>query len=265
MHMKLGMPTLVEFLRFEDNLVLCRKLGLELVEIHMDLPTCLPETMSPYKLRDLANEYGIEFSVHLPEELDLASHHPSIRKGHQDRFRETIDWAASAGIRKLNMHLHNGIYFTLPDRKVWIYERNEPGFIKLLIESFTRLNEWAGMYGLTICIENTGNFQMPFIGRALHLLLSSFDHVHLTWDVGHDAKSGFAEESFFVKNVDRIRHMHLHDYVDGKDHQPLFSGIVPIRDRLAIANRNDASVIVEVKTSESLERSVTALKDAGLA
>lgn len=51
-----------------------------------------------------------------------------------------------------------------------------------------------------------------------------FDNFYLTWDAGHDGKSGFQEKPFFEKNLNRIRHMHLHDYNGISDHQPLYWG-----------------------------------------
>ena len=66
----------------------------------------------------------------MPEEIDLASFHPAIRKGNIERCCETITWAYEAGINLINMHINLGIYFTLPDRRVWIYEQYEELFLE---------------------------------------------------------------------------------------------------------------------------------------
>lgn len=120
--MKLGMPTLVEYARLEDNLELCRRLGLEFVEINMNLPVCNPEVTGAAELLRLKREYGVELTIHLPEELDLGSIHGAMRQGHVQRCKEAIDWASGAEIEILNLHLNPGVYFTLPDRKIWIYD-----------------------------------------------------------------------------------------------------------------------------------------------
>ncbi|MFK7691359.1 sugar phosphate isomerase/epimerase family protein [Paenibacillus sp. HJGM_3] len=261
--MKLGMPTLVEYRSIEENVRLCNALGLDFIELNMNLPICIPEQLSAEQLRGYKEKYRVDFIVHLPEELDVASCHPSIRRGHLERCRQTMEWASAAGIRTLNMHLNPGIYFTLPHQKVWIHEQYETLYTELLHEAYTELYKWAEAYRVELCIENTGNFHMPFVRKTLELL-SGFQRFALTWDVGHDAKAGFVEESTFTRLYpSRIRHMHLHDYNGKSDHQPLYTGIVPIDDRLALARKENWSVVIEVKTSESLTESAAALRTKG--
>ena len=251
------MPTLVEFDSLEQNIELCKKLGLNFIELNLNLPVFTPEYLSSNELRHLSENHEIEFTIHLPEELDLSSFHPSIRKGHIERCKQIIDWANHARIKTINMHLNNGIYFTLPDKKVWINEKYEEQFMRLLFESYSQL--FDQLSGTQLCIENTGNFQIPFVNKALDMLLR-FEDLSLTWDVGHDGKSNFQEEAYFVKHIDRIRHMHLHDYNGVSDHQPLYTGKVPINDRLQLARDKNLSVVIEVKTSSGLQESINELQ-----
>ncbi|KQX68022.1 hypothetical protein [Paenibacillus sp. Root444D2] len=60
--MKLGMPTLIEFKTLEQNVDLCKELGLDFIELNMNLPICLPENLSYQEIRQMKNEYGIEFT-----------------------------------------------------------------------------------------------------------------------------------------------------------------------------------------------------------
>ncbi|UVI29410.1 sugar phosphate isomerase/epimerase family protein [Paenibacillus spongiae] len=260
--MKLGMPALVEYRSIADNIQLCNALGLDFIELNMNLPICMPENLSYSEIRAYKERYGLDFTIHLPEELDLSSYHPSIRKGHLERCKQTMEWANLSGIRTLNMHMNNGIYFTLPHSKVWINDQYESTFLELLHESYAELYRLAAAYEVELCIENTGNYHIPHIRKALDQL-SDFQNFYLTWDVGHDAKAGFEEEPAFTHFNDRIRHMHLHDYNGKSDHQPLYTGIVPIDDRLAFAQLKDLSVVIEVKTSESLRESVAMLRSKG--
>ncbi|WP_197081092.1 sugar phosphate isomerase/epimerase family protein [Gordoniibacillus kamchatkensis] len=260
--MKLGMPTLIEFGSLEQNVGLCRELGLHFIELNMNLPIFTPERLDAKRLRAWAQDSGIGFTIHLPEELDLSSFHPSIRKGHIERCKESMAWAAAVGVTVLNMHLNPGIYFTLPKRKVWINERYESEFVSALDESYSELYALAESLQLQLCIENTYNFHLPFVRSALERL-QSYTAFRLTWDVGHDAKAGFAEEPVLLAYRDRIRHMHLHDCSAASDHQPLYTGNVPIGDRLRLARDLDLGVIIEVKTAEALRQSVHALRDRG--
>jgi sugar phosphate isomerase/epimerase len=260
--MKLGMPTLVEYRSLSENVQLCKSLGLDFIELNMNLPICTPEKLSSAELRKYKEQHGLEFTIHLPEEMDLSSYHPSIRKGHIERCKQAMEWANQSGIKILNMHLNNGIYFTLPQNRVWINEQYESEFLGLLYESYEELYGLAKMFGVELCIENTGNFHIPFIQNALEQL-SGFDNFFLTWDVGHDAKADFREEPIFTHYKNRIRHMHLHDYNGKSDHQSLYTGRVPINDRLDFARKKDLSVVIEVKTSESLTDSVAELRRNG--
>jgi len=260
--MKLGMPTLVQYTSMTENVQLCNMLGLEFIELNMNLPICTPEHLSYSELRYYKEQFGIDFTIHLPEEMDLSSYHPSIRQGHLERCKQVMEWANLSGVKTLNMHLNNGIYFTLPQKKVWINEQYESKFLEFLCDSYIELYHLAKSFEIELCIENTGNFHIPHIRKALDRL-SSFDNFYLTWDVGHDAKADFDEESIFIQYKNRIKHMHLHDYNGKSDHKPLYTGIVPINKRLHFANQHKLSVVIELKTSQSLTESVTELKKNG--
>ncbi len=260
--MKLGMPTLIEFDRLEQNLHLCRRLGLDFIELNMNVPLCMPENLHDEEIKRMRKEYGVEFTVHLPEELDLSSLHPAMRAGHLQRCMETMEWACRAEIRTLNMHFNQGVYFTLPHKKVWIYEQYEAEFMQATIESFSKLSDLAVSFGLELCIENTGNFHIPFVRKALNKIMD-LPGFRLTWDAGHDAKAEFQETPLFMRLIDRIGHMHLHDYNGKSDHQPLYSGIVPVDERLRLAEERGWTVVIEVKTGESLEESVRRLGQRG--
>ncbi|WP_233532179.1 sugar phosphate isomerase/epimerase family protein [Paenibacillus alkalitolerans] len=258
--MKLGMPTLIEYESLQQNVNLCYELELDFIELNMNLPIYTPESLDIIDLEDVRNRYGIDFSIHLPEEIDLGSFHPSIRQGHLERCKETVRWASKSNIKTLNMHLNQGVSFTLPDQRVWVNERYEAQFTSLVYESYSELLELANQLNVDICVENTMNFQLPFVERTLNKLMQ-FDNFYLTWDVGHDGKCGFQEKPFFDKNLSRIRHMHLHDYNGRSDHQALYSGTVPINDRLQLAKELDISVVVEVKTGNSLIESIEKLRN----
>ncbi|MDP5273861.1 sugar phosphate isomerase/epimerase family protein [Chengkuizengella axinellae] len=256
--MKYGMPTLIELKSLEGNIKLCKKLGLNFIELNMNLPFCIPENLHPKYLKQLKKKYEIDFTIHLPEELDLTSFQPSIREGHLKRCLEIIKWAHISEIKILNMHLNKGIYFTLPNTKKWINEEYESQFLHLLTESFSQLYNDANSMGVIVCIENTCNFQLPFIQKALKQLAIS-DPFALTWDTGHDAKTDYNEKPVLMQFKDQIKHMHLHDYNGVSDHQTLYSGSIPIDERLDFAKENGLSVVIEVKTVQSLVESVKRL------
>lgn len=253
--MKLGMPVLIEFNSLEENVMLCKELGLDFIELNFNYPIFMPECLSYKEILDVKRECGIDFTVHFPEEIDLSSFHPAIRKGHLERCKELIEWMSKSEITIANMHINNGNYTTLPNKRYWVNERYEDQFKEQLFKSFSELNDYANLYGIKLCIENTSNFYIPFIQRAIDKL-TDFNNFYLTWDVGHDAMVNFKEESVLMKHASRIKHMHLHDFNGKLDHQPLYTGIVPIDKRLRFAEDNNISVLIEVKTKEALIESV---------
>ncbi|MBO7744892.1 sugar phosphate isomerase/epimerase [Paenibacillus sp. MWE-103] len=257
--MKLGMPALLEYGTLEENAALCAALGLDFIELNMNLPLCMPDRLDAGLVRRMSRETGIGFTLHLPEELEPASFHAAIRRGHLACCLDAMDWAAAAGIGLLNMHVHNGVYFTLPGGRTWINEAHDAEYAALLHEAFATMYERASALGLSLCLENTCNFQLPFVRKAVDAL-AGFAPFRLTWDAGHDARTGYLEMPVLMAHADRIAHMHLHDCANGSDHRPLYTGEVPINERLAFARARGLSVVIEVKTEEALRASVERLR-----
>ncbi len=261
----LGMPTLIELPSLEANVELCQRLGLSLIELNMNLPAFRPLALPAERLRSLSEQTGVAFTLHLPEEVDLGSFHPSIREGHLHCCKDAIRWAAEFGANLVNLHLNSGVYFSLPDRRVWIYEKHCDQFVSLLVDSFCELGDLARELGITVCIENSGNFSLGFVRTALDALLSSCGGwVGLTWDIGHDAAGGFSDTPVFEEFEDRIAHVHLHDCDGELNHQVLFSGNVDVSAMLTLVRKLNVGVVIETKTTEALTESVRRLDDRGL-
>jgi sugar phosphate isomerase/epimerase len=256
-----GMPVLIEHDHIRPNLELCQELGLDFLELNMNLPYSFPENVDRGELRR-AMEKGMRFSLHLHDELDLGSLHPAVRQGHLRRCEEALRWAAENGTWLLNLHLNPGVYFTLPDRKVWVYDRYIEQYMAALRSSFTYLSALASDLGVRICLENTGHFSLRHMRQAADSLLD-LDSIGLCWDIGHDARSGHGEEDFMLSHLDRIWHMHFHDYDGRSDHQVPFSGILDLPRYLRWAQENDMSVLVEIKTERAVREAVRIMRERG--
>ncbi len=259
MSFALGMPTLIELPDLAANVDVCRRLGLAFVELNMNLPAFCPENLDPMDIKRVSAESGVGFTVHLPEELDLASFHPPIREGHIRRCEQAIDWAGRAGAALVNMHLNPGVYFTLPDGKAWIYDRHSDRFLSLLSEAISRLLDLAAVNGVMLAIENTGCFDLQFMANAIDRL-SALDGFCLTWDLGHDAESGYNDRDTITRHIDKVRHFHLHDSDGKSSHQVLMTGIVDVSGTLDLARRIGAGVVIETKTVDALSVSVEAIR-----
>ena len=73
-------------------------------------------------LQSVADRYQVYFTVHLDEKLDLCDFNPLVAQAYLDTLLETISFARRLHVPVLNMHLSEGVYFTLPGKKAYLYE-----------------------------------------------------------------------------------------------------------------------------------------------
>ncbi len=250
---KLGMPTLIEKDNLIDNIMLCKELELGFIELNMNLPYCMPENNSPEKILKLKEEYNVDFTLHFPEEIDFGCFYEEVRQGNIILFNNIATWASKIGIEKINLHLNPGVYFTLPKEKIFVYEKYKDLFIEKFIDSMINLTDIANPLGITVCIEN---MKVHGFMEETFKKMTNIDNLYFTWDVGHDAMSNYRMEKIYLENPNKISHMHLHDYNGISDHQILFEGTVPIKERLKFAKDNNLTVVIETKTEEALRESV---------
>lgn len=265
---KFGMPTLIENRYLEDNISLCRELGLSFIELNMNLPEYQID-----KIKDVewfykkADEAGIYYTLHLDENLNIAEFNPLVREAYLETVRKTIETAKhfaelknKYGSRQqpltINMHMHHGISITLPDRKVQMYERNFDEYIaafKYFTESCER---WIGDCDIRIAVENTDGFH-EYEKRAIESMLES-DYFVLTWDIGHSKATKEADVPFILSHRDKLKHFHIHDATETppKNHLVLGDGDIDLADRLRIAEECNGRCVLETKTIEALKKSV---------
>ena len=141
--LRFGMPTLIETATLEECAALCRDSGLKFIEINMNLPQFQVQTMNPDHLTAVAEEYGISYTIHLDETMNIADFNPYIRQAHIRTVVETIELAKKLRIPVLNMHMPLGVYFTLPERKVYLLGEypEEYSFIQSLVTDNKALME----------------------------------------------------------------------------------------------------------------------------
>lgn len=254
---RFGMPTLIELKTLQQQAELCRQLALDFVELNMNLPEYSVANLAKIDYRYFA-DMGVRFNIHAPEELDLASFHDDVCSGFVNLMISTLNAVPTGVIDIINIHLNNGVYFTLPDKKVWLYDENRADFLHNLQRSIEAILPVAQKKQIRLCVENTGNFALPHIGAALDLLLG-YDGIFLTWDVGHDHAAGYSDSAVFEKHLSKIRHFHLHDAVGEKCHLEFFDGDVDLPKFLALSAELGCSAVIETKKIQSLTNSVNKL------
>ena len=254
----LGMPALLELPELADCGRLCRELGLQFIELNMNLPRYQPGRISPALLREIAGEYGVYYTIHLDENLNVSDWNPYVADAYVRTVIETIQLAAALQIPILNMHLPRGVYFTLPDKKVFLFDRFRGAYLAGLAAFREKCGAAVSGADVRICIENTDGF-LDFQAEAIDLLLQS-PVFGLTWDIGHSHSAGYRDEAFLLRRRERLLHFHVHDGKGPKNHLPLGAGEIDIEKYLALAGSLGCRIVLETKTAEGLRQSVRQLR-----
>ena len=257
--MKFGMPALLEHRTLTEDAALCRDLGLEFIELNLNVPQYQPGRWDAAAISRVGEAYGVDFTIHLDENLNLFEFNPLVAEAWQQTLMDNIALAKQIGAGVLNMHLNRGVVFTLPEKKVYVFEK----YLTEYLDGLKRVRDLCegeiGSSGIRICLENTAGW-LPWQVEALDVLLQS-PVFGLTLDVGHDHCTGVGDLAVIRARKDRLRHIHLHDARrPNRDHLALGTGELDLSDRLNLAREQDCTVVIEVKTAEALRKSVAWLK-----
>jgi sugar phosphate isomerase/epimerase len=260
-----GMPTLIELPSPEATAVLCNALGLSFIELNMNLPQYQAGAMDVEALERIAQRHGIYYTIHLDEALNPCDFNPLIARAYAETAVQAIGIARRLKMPLVNMHLAKGVYFTLPEGKVFLFEQYKAAYLAALRAFRDACEAAIGSAGMLICVENTSGWgRASFLAEGLDLLLGS-PVFALTLDIGHNATSGGSDESWMLTRPEKLRHMHLHDALPAarRDHLPLGAGALDLPHYLALAGARGCRVVLETKTVEGLRQSVDWLKEGG--
>jgi len=250
--MRLGLPVFLDMPELADCMALCEALGMDFVELNKNLPQYaqLTEPLPPYMKGKV--------TLHMDEPFDPWHFHPTIAKAHLQVLHETLVWARDNKVNTLTLHMNDGVYFTLPEGKINLQERYQD----LYLQQTVALRQVAEQVtGPIVCIENAGRWT-AIQQQAIELLLES-ECFGLTWDIGHDARSGGVHGVFMQQHAQYVRHMHLHDNGPAGNHLPLGDGNTDLAKPLAFAQQHDLPVVIEVKTPDGLRKSINWLHERG--
>lgn len=154
-----GMPTLIELKGLEETLELCLELGLSFVELNMNLPQYQINHLEQIdELRRLKEKYPLFYTIHLDENLNVSDFNPLVAKAYLETVERTIQVAKKLDIPILNMHMNHGVHFTLPDRKVKLYEQYRDFYLDSILVFREMCEKAVGEEDICICIENTDGF-----------------------------------------------------------------------------------------------------------
>ena len=271
--MQFGMPTLIENHTLEENAALCEALGLRFIELNMNFPEYQVDRLEQTdELVRIAEQHHLYYTVHLDENLSIADFNPLVTKAYLETVRRTIlaakallplrdRYGGPAQPLTLNMHMHHGIYITLPDRKVQMYERNFETYMQSFAVFRSLCEEWIGDSSIMMAVENTDGFR-DYEKRAIAYLLES-PKFGLTWDIGHSKAIREADVSFLMEHQDKLIHFHIHDGTETppRNHLALGDGEIDLDARLKLAAERNARCVLETKTISALKQSVRWLQN----
>lgn len=274
--MQFGMPTLIENKTLEDNAALCSSLNLKFIELNMNFPEYQADQLEKTDyLIQVAEKAGIYYTIHLDENLNIADFNQLVSDAYLETVHRSIEVAKKLLYLRdrygdssqpiiLNMHMNHGIYVTLPDRKVQMYDRDSDIYMKSFADFRVKCEEWIGDSDVKIGVENTDGFR-NYEKKAIEHLLES-PKFGLTWDIGHSKANGEKDVPFIREHQEQLIHFHIHDGSEAppKNHLALGDGKINLAERLKLAESRNARGVLETKTIEALKKSVAWLANQGI-
>jgi len=258
--MQFGMPTLIENKSLSESAILCEELGLNFVELNMNLPQFQVESIGKIQeLSEIAKRHHIYYTIHLDENMNICDFNQAVVNAWLDTVTSTIQVAKKLQIPILNMHMNNGVYFTLPQKRVYLFEEYKDSYLQKLKEFRDICDVEIGNDNILISIENTEGY-MPFQKEGIELLLES-KVFSLTWDIGHSHSANKLDEEYIISKLDRLKHFHIHDAIGNRNHLTLGSGEIDLNSKIELANNNNCRCVVETKTVEALRASINWLRE----
>lgn len=253
--MQSGMPTLIELKSIEECAALCKELGLQFIELNMNLPEYQADSIDTNAFTEIARRYGIYYTMHLDENLNPCDFNRKVADAWTNTVLQAIELAKILRVPILNMHLSKGVYFTLPEKKAYLYDKYKDAYLSQLTAFRDLCGKAVGKENIKICIENSDGYDMEFLQKGIALLLESSAFA-LTFDIGHNAGIGGCDEEVIMKYGNKLCHMHIHDAKGKKIHLPLGEGELDLPKYFNLAKTRNCRVVLETKTVLGLKESV---------
>lgn len=257
-----GIPSLMEFSCPEPLVEFCAEQGFGFVELNLTYPWFQANTLDVKKLEACRRQHGIGYTIHLHDQVNPFEFSPEMGAAAMENIRWALGVARELEVPRITMHLMTGMYSSINGTKVYLYEHCRQAYLDKVERFRDTISQCLEGTETQFCIENTGGFQ-AFHKQAIDLMLKS-PAFALTYDVGHDYKTGNADAPFILERKDRIRHFHIHDCNSRSNHLALGRGDMDIPHYLSLAGSLHCSAVIEIKESHALCESKEYLKKLGV-
>jgi sugar phosphate isomerase/epimerase len=255
MGIKIGMPTLMEFNSVKENLDVCKELGLDFLELNINMLYCTPDEEFRNMLIEYKGEYNIDFTMHYYDTVDVSSTSRYYRNYLYTAFSEIGKYLEGV-VEKIVIHLEPGAYMTIRSEKKYVYA-NDDTYVSRTLNTLQTIREILHTFGIRVVVENVPIH--PFMEDAFKVL--NENGFMFCYDIGHNViyNDGLFE-IFRQKHNLFVSHMHMHNVIGKHDHQELGHGDLDIDYYIEFAKKNNIDIVIEVKDLENLRKSVDFIK-----
>lgn len=260
--MKYGIPSLMEFSQAEHLVEFCAGQGYDFVELNLTYPWFQADTLDVRTLKTCAQQHGIEYTIHLHDQVNPFEFSPEMRAAAMENIQWAMETARELNASRITMHLMPGMYSSINGTKVYLYQHCIEAYLAGVERFRDTVTKRLEGTDTLFCIENTNGYQ-TFHQKAVDLMLES-PVFGLTYDVGHDYKTGNADAPFILERKSRVRHFHIHDCNARANHLGLGLGEMDIPHYLTLARELDCSAVIEIKESHALSQSKEYLEKLGM-
>ncbi|MCK4308276.1 sugar phosphate isomerase/epimerase [candidate division WOR-3 bacterium] len=257
--------------------------GFQCVELNQTATNFSPEKYSPVQRKRLKN-YEFPILIHAPQDVSLFNLNKKALDGTIAQLYEIIDFAHEISARTITLHLGSTFPISTGGKMLWTHHIMPQEFARVLEYALLKLIEYAN-HRVFLCVENTSGFRYKISQPIVAKLLSTQD-LHLTWDIGHTNTlkshkdlvskpqeicplpfhtNREKEEKFFLKFLNKVREVHLHDNNgDWDEHGIIGTGTVDFKHYFEILKPIDPYFILEVRPKERALESFKAIKNLPL-
>lgn len=252
---RVGMPVLMEFDTVEENVIVAKTLGLDFVELNINMLYCTPTESFRQELLDLKEKYSISFTMHYYDTLQISSDSRHYRNYVYTEVSEIGKYLENV-VDKMVFHIEPGAYMTINSVKNYVFAK-DPNYVKRTINTMKTVQEILSTFHIDSVFENVPIH--PFMEELYKDV--SINKLPMCYDIGHDViYNDYLFMSFKEKYKPTIKHMHMHNVYNKKDHQEITKGELLITKYIDYCNQNRIDCVVEVKDLENLKRSIDFLK-----
>lgn len=253
----LGMPILYEFDSLEENFKLASKLGLDFVELNLNFGYCRKE-MEERKVGDLLKKYNLKATLHFYDEADFGSY-DEVVDAYISLCKKYVEYGKDY-ISIMNFHNVPGPVVTIGGVKNYIYAKEYDTYIEKLISRFKFIRDYLSKFDIKMVIENVDG------AENADFLLDNYyaferEGFKFNYDIGHDARSDSKLFKFIQKHELKFDVFHFHDANKKGCHLALGDGDIDLKYFKDLAVKNNAWVLLEVKSSDDLIKSVPYYKN----